>query len=76
MVGLPAALGQRCGVVRCPLFVMCLDGGVARGSAADFLLFDSSGRVLHDPTRFIMPGTRTKIVRVIKSMLKTRRVTP
>ena len=32
-----------------------LDGGVARGAAADFLLFDSSRRVLHDSTRFVMP---------------------
>ena len=66
--GLPAALGQRCGV-RCPLFVMSLDGGRARG-AADFsaVLRSSTRRVLR---RFALGSAclelRAKIVRVARA---------
>ena len=49
---------QRCpsaaACVRCHS-LMSLDDGGARGVAADFLLFYSSRRVLHDSTRFLMP---------------------
>ena len=54
-----------------PTLCARLDGGRhRRGAAADFLLFDSSRRVLHDSTRFVMPEDASKIVRVIKSMLE------
>ena len=54
VVGCLQRLGSAAACVR-RHSLMSLDDGGARGAAADFLLFDSSRRVLHDSTRFVMP---------------------
>ena len=54
VVGCLQRLGSAAACVRCHSLISLDDGG-ARGAAADFLLFYSSRRVLHDSTRFLMP---------------------
>ena len=54
VVGCLQRLASAAACVRCHS-LMSLDDGGARGAAADFLLFYSSRRVLHDSTRFLMP---------------------
>jgi len=69
VVGCLQRCPKRCGAA-CGAYCVRLDDGVSRGAAVDFLLFDSSRRVLHDSTRFVMPEDAYKNRAGRQSMLE------
>ena len=69
--GLPAALGQRCGVVRCPVFVrVSTAAGIGAARRPIFCCLTRLGVCYMIPLGSSCLKTRAKIVRVIKSMLE------